>query len=228
MATTSYESLFPDVIPVVPDCPDSLIERNIRSAVIEFCEKTGIYQSELDPITTVGNIYEYDLEPPSGTVVHKIMSGVHDGKDLEPISSGLLEQRKPKWREQSNNGVPEYYIKQGQSLVWLVPTPSATMISSTILRTQLKPTATSTGCDSDVMNEYRDTIINGALFRLLRTPGQSWTDLTGAQIYGSLFAEGVNLAERKARHADEGVARKVTYGGINRPYKTRRRYGSGG
>ena len=113
MATTSYESLFPDVIPVVPDCPDSLIERNIRSAVIEFCEKTGIYQAELDPLTTVGNIYEYDLEAPNGTVVHKIMSAVFDGKDMEPISTGLIEQRKPKWRDLANAGVPEYYIKQG-------------------------------------------------------------------------------------------------------------------
>ena len=70
MANASYETLFPDVIPVVNDCPDSLIERNIRSAVIEFCEKTGIYQAELDPVTTVGGLHEYDLEPPNGTVVH--------------------------------------------------------------------------------------------------------------------------------------------------------------
>ena len=228
MATTSYESLFPDVIPVVPDCPDSLIERNIRSAVIEFCEKTGIYQAELDPLTTVGNIYEYDLEAPNGTVVHKIMSAVFDGKDIEPISTGLIEQRKPPWRDLANAGVPEYYIKQGQSLVWLVPVPSTTMVSSTVIRAQLKPTSSPSGCDSDIMAEYRDTIINGALFRLLRTPGQTWTDLTGAQIYGALFAEGVNSAERKARHADDGVARKVNYGGITRAWKTRRRYGKGG
>ena len=80
MAKVSYETLFPDILPVVPACPDSLIERNIRSAVIEFCEKTGIYQAELDPLTTVSGIYEYDLEPPSGTVVHKIMNTVFDGK----------------------------------------------------------------------------------------------------------------------------------------------------
>lgn len=228
MATTSYEDFFPDVIPFAPDCPDSLIERNIRAAVIEFCEKTGIYQAELEPLTTVANIYEYDLESPSGTVVHKLMTTVHQGNALEPLSPELLDQRIPKWRDVSSSGTPEYVVKQGQALVWLVPTPSATVVSSTIIRAQLKPTATSAGCDSDIMAEYRDTLINGAVFRLLRTPGQPWTDFTGAQIYGSLFSEGVVNADRKARHADEGVARKVNYGGITRAWKTRRRYGMGG
>ena len=55
MAT--YESLLPDIIPMVQNCPDSLIESNIRSAVIELCEKAGVYQAELDPITTVSGIY---------------------------------------------------------------------------------------------------------------------------------------------------------------------------
>jgi hypothetical protein len=228
MANASYETLFPDVIPVVNDCPDSLIERNIRSAVIEFCEKTGIYQAELDPVTTVGGLHEYDLEPPNGTVVHKIMNVVFDGKNLEAISPELLDQRKPNWRKPENTGEPEYFIKQGQSLVWLVPTPSATMVSSTRIRVQLKPTATSTACDADILSEYRDSIINGALFRLLRTPGQVWTDFNGAQIYGALFADGINRAERTARHADEGVARKVNYGGVTRAWRTRRRYGNGG
>jgi len=228
MATTSYEELFPDVIPVVPDCPDSLIERHIRSAVIEFCERTGIYQVELDPLTTVSNIYEYDLETPSGTVVHKVMSAVHNGLTLEAISTDLLEQRKPKWREASNSGTPEYFIKQGQSLVWLVPVPGTTVVSSTLIRAQLKPTAKSNGCDSEIMSEYRDTLINGALLRLLRMPGQTWTDYQGAQVYASLFSEGIQTAERKARHADEGVARRVRYGGLNRAWNRRRRYGNGG
>lgn len=224
----AYESLLPDIIPMVPGCPDTLIETNIRAAVIELCEKSGIYQAELDPVTTVANIYEYDLEAPSGTAVHKIMWAVHDGNDLEPVSTNLLEQRLPNWRDSANAGTPEYYVKQSQSLFWLVPVPQATMASSTVLRVQLKPTHTSTTCDNDVMNDYRDTIVNGALFRLLRLPSKDWTDYTGAQVYGSLFAEGIQAAERRARHADSGVARKVKYGGIySRSGTKRNRYGSG-
>lgn len=211
---TSYESLLPEIIPMVPSCPDTLIEQNIRAAAIEFCEKTGIYQAELDPITTVGGIYEYDLEPPSQTAVHKIMWATYDGNDLESISTKLLEQRKPDWRNADYYGTPEYFLKQGQSTFWLVPVPSATMVSSTIIRVQLKPTHRSTACDETVMEDYRDSIINGAIFRLLRIPGREWTDIASAQIYGGLFAEGIVRAERDARHADEPIARKVKYGGI--------------
>ena len=223
----SYEALLPDILPMVPGCPDSLIKNNIRSAVIELCERASVYQAELDPLTTVGNIYEYDLEAPSGTAVQKILWITHEGKDLEPLTSTLLEQRIPKWRE--GNGVPEYYVQQGSALVWLAPIPTATGVSSTIVRAVLKPTHTSSACDDGVMNDYRDTIINGALFRLLRIPNKEWTDLQGASVYGSLFNEGTMIAERKARGADTGVARRVRYGGTTGAWRTRRRrYGKGG
>ena len=87
---TKYEALLPEIIPMVSGCPDTLIESNIRAAAIELCEKAPVYQQELDPVTTVANIYEYDLEPPSGAAVHKVMWLTFECHDLEPISTGLL------------------------------------------------------------------------------------------------------------------------------------------
>ena len=221
-----YESLLPDIIPMVPGCPDTLIESNIRSAVIELCEKAGVYQAELDPVTTVANLYEYDLDPPTGTAVDKILWVTHKGKDLEPITTGLLEQRKPNWRDADRAGTPEYFVKLSRNAFWMVPVPSVTTVNSTILRVQLKPTHTSTSCDSQILDDYRDTIVNGALFRLLRLPGKDWTDYTGAQVYGSLYQQGVVDAGRKARHEDMPVARKVRYGGVHRSSGlARKKYG---
>jgi hypothetical protein len=111
----------------------------------------------------------------------------------------------------------------------MVPVPNETKASSTILRVQLKPTQTSTAADDELMSEYRDTIVNGALFRLLRLPSKDWTDFAGAQVYAALFAEGITQADRRARNADVGIARKVSYGGIHSSFSRRRnRYGSGG
>jgi hypothetical protein len=222
----AYETLLPDILPVVAGCTDTLVEDTIRAAVIEFCERTGAYQAELDPITTVSSIYEYDLEPPTGTKVHKIMGAVFEGDDLEPVSSNVLEQRKPNWRNAAQFGQPEYYIQQSASLFWLVPVPNTLSVNSTIIRAQLKPTYSSTTCDEKIMDEYRDTIVNGALFRLLRMPGKDWSDLQGAQLYSNLFEAVVITAERRARHADEGVARRVVYKGVGRFGSGRRnRYG---
>lgn len=224
----SYETLLPEILPMVPGCPDTLIENNIRSAVIELCELASVYQSELDPVTTVSNIYEYDLEPPTGTSVSKILWITHQGKDLEPLTTTLLEQRLPKWREQA--GVPEYFVQQNSASFMLAPVPSATVVGSTIVRAVLRPTHISTACDNDVMNDYRDTIVNGALFRLLRIPNKDWSDMQGASIYGQLFNKGVQDAERRARNADTAVRRSVRYGGsMAGAWRTRRRrYGHGG
>lgn len=223
-----YETLLPEILPMVPGCPDTLVENNIRSAVVELCERASVYQAELDPVTTVSNIYEYDLEPPTGTSVQKILWVTHLGKDLEPLTTTLLEQRLPKWREQA--GVPEYFLQQNSSTFILAPIPSATTVGSTIIRAVLRPTHTSTACDNDVMNDYRDTIVNGALFRLLRIPNKDWSDIQGASVYGQLFNQGVQDAERRARNADTAVRRSVRYGGsMAGAWRTRRRkYGHGG
>jgi hypothetical protein len=222
-----YEALLPEILPMVPGCPDTLVENTIRSAVIEFCQKTEAYQLELDPVTTVKNIYEYDLEAPNGTTVEKILWITHKGKDLEPITSTLLEQRLPNWRQSA--GVPLYYIQQSSGLVHVAPIPTSTDVGSTIVKAVLKPTYNSASCDDDVMNNYRDTIINGTLFRLLRMPNKEWADLSAAGVYGQLFNQGVETAERRARQGDTAVSRKVKYGGQSGAWRTRgRRYGQGG
>ena len=135
----SYESLIKEILPYVPGCPDSVVESNLRAATIEFCEKTKAFVQDLDPITTISGIYEYDLEPPADTAVHKIMWALYNGDALEPISTTLLEERKPKWREASYYGTPQYFVKQSRTLFYLVPVPNETTANSTRLRVQLKP-----------------------------------------------------------------------------------------
>ena len=221
MATT-YESLISEIIPIVPACPDSLIHQHIRSTVIDLCERSFIYQKELDPITTVASIYEYDFDAPSGTIVHKIVWAIYDGDALEPVTSGLLEQRKPDWR--STTGTPEYILKQNQKNFWIVPVPSAAKTESLILRVALKPTHTSTSCDSTVMSDNRDAIVNGTLSRLLRIPAKEWSDMNTAGIYTSLYAEGTTVAEKRARLGDTAVAGKVNYGGIHSTRRSVKKY----
>lgn len=206
-----YEALLPSIIPMVPACSDTLIENSIRSAVVELCEKSEVYQTE-QVIASTSGVYDYTLTAPADTAIEKILSIQYNGVDLEPITPAILDQRLPKWRTEP--GVPQYYIKTSSNTVRIAPAPSTGSADALLLRLILKPTHTSTGCDDDVMNDYRDTIVNGALFRLLRLPSKDWTDYSAASVYGSLFTEQLTDAERRARSANTGVARKVNYGGI--------------
>ena len=307
MSTTNYSDLLPDIIPMVPEAPDMLIIKHIRESVIDFCQQTNIYQHE-QTIDAFKDVSDYTLVPPTNTIAHRILWTNYDGRDLEPITPSLKEQRVPKWRESttSTGGTPEYFIKDGQTKLVILPMPSAddakvltgtisndglayaadeavtqlsttgsgtgfaikvltvdtsgevltfeitdggkghnvgdviTMVDSgnvdkaTItvatvsdgdnlrVRMAVRPTRASTNCATEIMDDYRDAIVNGAVFRLVRLPGQTFTDLSAAQVYLSLYNSQVVETERRARQGDTGVARKVKYGGLQTVRGTRK------
>tara|TARA_B100000427_G_scaffold329587_1_gene346461 strand:- start:15691 stop:16371 length:681 start_codon:yes stop_codon:yes gene_type:complete len=216
----TFASLVKEVLPYVPECPDSLVADNIRSATIDLCERTKAYKFDLDPISTISGVYEYDFDQPSGTDVHQILYMVYDGKDMDPISPRSLELNYPDWRDRT--GQPYVYLQKSPDTFWVVPVPSASKTSSLIMGVALKPTRTSNNIDTDFANNYRDGIIYGALYRLLRMPNKAWSDINAAQEYLYQFGQEVRQAELRARGGDLGVKRTVKYKGIGLP---RRRYG---
>ena len=119
-------------------------------------------------------------------------------------------------------GQPYVYLQKSPDTFWVVPVPSASKTSSLIMGVALKPTRTSNNIDTDFANNYRDGIIYGTLYRLLRMPNKAWSDINAAQEYLYQFGQEVRQAELRARGGDLGVKRTVKYKGIGLP---RRRYG---
>ena len=216
MAT--YTSLVKDILPYVPLCPDALVEQHIRSATIEFCERSKAYILDMDPFNTTAGVYEYDFDIPVATEVHQVLYMTHDGNDMDPISPRSLELNYPDWRNRT--GSPHVYLQKSSSLFWIVPVPSGT--KEVIASVALKPTRTSNNIDSTISNQYRDAIVYGSLYRLLRMPNREWTDIGAAREYLAQFNSEIIQAELRARGGDLGVKRTVKYKGIGRP---RRRYG---
>lgn len=216
MAT--YTSLVKEILPYVPLCPDALVEQHIRAATIEFCERSKAYILDMDPFNTTSGVYEYDFDIPVATEVHQVLYMTHDGNDMDPISPRSLELNYPDWRNRT--GSPHVYLQKSSSLFWIVPVPSGS--KEVIVSVALKPTRTSNNIDSTISNQYRDAIIYGALYRLLRMPGREWTDVGAAREYLAQFNNEITQAELRARGGDLGVKRTVKYKGIGKP---RRRYG---
>ena len=202
-------------------CPDTLVEQNIRAAAIEFCERSKAYILDMDPFTTISGVYEYDFEIPSGTEVHQILYMTEDGNDMDPISPRSLELNYPDWRDRTGN--PHVYLQKTPTTFWVVPVPSGSR--QVIVSVALKPSRTSNNIDTTISNQYRDAIIYGALYRLLRMPSREWTDVNAAREYLAQFNMEITQAELRARGGDLGVKRTVKYKGIGRP---RRRYGKYG
>ncbi len=220
MAT--YSSLVKEVLPYVPFCPDSLVEQQLRATTIEFCERSKAYILDMDPFNTIAGVYEYDFEIPSGTEVHQILLMTHDGKDMDPISPRSLELNYPDWRDRTGN--PHVYLQKTPTTFWLVPVPSGS--KQIIASVALKPTRTSNNIDTTISNTYRDALIYGTLYRLLRMPKREWSDVGAAQEYYFQFTQEIKQAELRARGGDLGVKRTVRYKGLGMPRRRRgRKYG---
>jgi len=222
MAT--FSSLIKEVLPYVPTCPDNLVESHLRSATIELCEKSQAYVYDLDSITSVSGVYEYDFGQPTSTTVHQILWMTYNGDDLDPISPRSLELNYPDWRDKSS--IPQVYLQKSPDAFWLVPVPNSTTTNAIQISVALKPTRSSSNIDSTFSNDYRDAIIYGALYRLLRMPNREWSDPTAANDYLSLFMQETKQAELRARAGDLGVRRLVKYKGVGlSPRKRYKRYG---
>ena len=205
-------------MPYVPFCPDPLVEQNLRSATIEFCERSKAYVLDMDAFNTISGVYEYDFDIPTGTEVHQVLQMTYDGRDMDPISPRSLEVNYPDWRDRT--GRPHVYLQKTPSTFWLVPVPQGSF--PVIASVALKPSRTSNNIDTTISNQYRDGIIYGTLYRLLRMPGREWTDINAAREYLAQFNNEITQAELRARGGDLGVKRTVKYKGIGKP---RRRYG---
>tara|TARA_E500000305_G_scaffold106762_1_gene105821 strand:- start:859 stop:1533 length:675 start_codon:yes stop_codon:yes gene_type:complete len=214
----SFSSLVKEILPYVPMCPDSLVEQHLRAATIEFCERSKAYILDMDPFNTISGVYEYDFDIPVGTEVHQVLLMTHDGNDMDPISPRSLELNYPDWRDKT--GQPHVYLQKTPTTFWIVPVPSGS--KQVIASVALKPTRTSNNIDTTISNQYRDAIIYGALYRLLRIPNKEWTDIGASQEYSFQFSIEAKQAELRARGGDLGVKRTVKYKGIGMP---RRRYG---
>ena len=221
----AFDSLVKDILPYVPNCPDSLIESTLRSACIEFAERSKAYTFDLDAITSIPGVFEYEFDQPSGTDVHQILWMTYDGNDLDPISPRSLELNYSDWRNKTS--VPQVYLQKTPDAFWVIPIPGSAVANGIQLSVALKPSRTTSNIDTTFSNSYRDGIIYGTLYRLLRIPAKDWTDPQAAADYLNLFSQAIVQAELKARGGDLGVKRTVKYRGAGlSPRKRYKKYGS--
>ena len=111
----AFSTLVKEILPYVPNCPDTLVISNLRSATIELCERSKAYVYDLDPITTISGVYEYEFDQPTGTDVHSILWMTYDGDDLDPISPRSLELNYPDWRNKT--ALPQVYLQKSPDTI---------------------------------------------------------------------------------------------------------------
>lgn len=204
---SALDNFLTKVRPWAPGVSDAVAYDAIRSAAIEFCERTRLWRYEdTYPIsaTDTGEIFA-----PVGAVMHDIEAIEFDGRKLRPITTVDLDEKVPRWRTESVTGLPEWYTQVEQNAIRIVPPQDGNIY----ICARLKPDQQTTELPDFLEREYREVIGWGALGRLLMIPGQSFSNPDMAQYYKSMFEQKIDR-----------LSTKGTTGQQNAPKRTKARF----
>lgn len=199
---TPYTSFLDYVLPEVPGCTNEMAIHAIKQTVIDFCEKSLVVQADLDPITLVRGVIDYDLDPPRDTLVAKIMQAYYKNDPLEAAApdSVASAQMYNRYFEgvQLNEGPAQFYIQKDPRTFSIFPYPKETEKLVLTMRVALKPTRSASQCDDLIFEEYAETIGNGAITRLALSPGKPYSNPNLAGAKNVMYTAGLNMARQKA------------------------------
>jgi hypothetical protein len=204
MATTTFESLVPEILPLVPECTDLIIIRALRRAAEEFLTKSLIWRVDLDDhdVEADSALVELDL-PGSDLRIVQIKSATIDSKDIPQIADG-----------QTPDNATQTFCSLVDFNKGLRLTPTPVIAATLSLRVVLSTSSSSTRVDSVVEQEMHEQILDGALSRLYTMQGMPWANNALAGYHAGIFQEAILEARGRAENNSGRAVRKVSYGGL--------------
>jgi hypothetical protein len=192
--TVPYEDFLPYVTQYIPDVSEFVAVAAIRSACIEFCEKTLFWQYNVPGIPSVANQASYVVQTPSDTKMVVMISAYFNTNLLIPKGPDELARiyRMGDWQQVT--GTPQYITRIIKPEVRLVPTPYDAQTGTLYLRVALAPTRDSTEIDSEIYEQWAEAIAWGARARIYSNTRQDYTDKNAAVEATKMFKYEINRA----------------------------------
>lgn len=216
MATLS--DFYPYVLPEIPGCPEITADVALRASLIEFCEKTLIVQRDHDPITVIANKTDYDLEPPTGQLVTKIMRAWYRDQKLDPLVPDNVDAATVYNSLFANASVtkadPRQFLQKDERTVTVYPFPKETVANALTLRVAYKPSRKATVFDDVLFEDYAEGIAHGAKYRLLGMANKPWTNGPAASTALTLFNAAVNVARSRATRGNSRGEVRIKLTGV--------------
>jgi len=216
MATLS--DFYPYVLPEIPGCPEITADVALRASLIEFCEKTLIVQRDHDPITVIANKTDYDLEPPTGQLVTKIMRAWYRDQKLDPLVPDSVEAATVYNSLFANASVtkadPRQFLHKDERTITVYPFPKETVANALTLRVAYKPSRKATVFDDVLYEDYAEGIAHGAKYRLLGMANKPWTNGPAALTALTLFNAAVNVARSRATRGNSRGEVRIKLTGV--------------
>ena len=183
------------LLPYVIGCPEPLAQQALVDAAIEFCDHTLIVTTDLDPVSVVKGVRQYEMELPAQTGLSQVLRVWMDGTMLGPVPSTEVQS------VDAPEGTPLYYYTRDRDEVLnltLYPSPDKDIPNGLIVRVATRPTRTATQLHSALFNEWVDVIVESALARLYDTPGQVFSNEAKAVVLWQKVRAKTNVARMEA------------------------------
>jgi hypothetical protein len=192
-------------------------ERQLLRAARQFLEQTRAWRVNIALSVTAATptVDISALLPTESELVDVIsMKNSGGGAPVVPRTYSWLDENTSDWRSEEND-LANYFVREDNSVLRLVPTPATTTANLYDTRIAVKPTLSATTIDDRVANKYDEVIIHGALGYLYMLPKKTWTDPQLGQFHMAMFANAIPEARvEAAEEFQTGVPRKVKYGGL--------------
>jgi hypothetical protein len=195
------DDFFPLVQPNALSAPEPLLTRCIRSAAIKFCQRTRLWRDH-DTILTDGTEPEAINVPPDARFM-EIITCALDGRPLTATTDAKLGRERPNWRtDDVGSGGARWFICPDFGTVWAIPKSSGRIT----LEMAIKPKITALTLPDFLLEDYGDTIADGATAAVLLTPNEAFGNPTlGAALsqrfeatLSTLFNKGLGGQQRGA------------------------------
>lgn len=185
------------VLPNVQGCPVGIVNSAIRSACIEFCEKSLLWQQKSAKTDIIAGEARYGFAPPAGArVVQPTFASIND-EILLQTNLQDLDDLYPSWRTYAATK-PTAYFMDGEDTIRLVGKPLEDIPASLEVHVALKPTRDAAECPDFLLEDWAEVIASGALYRLHAMVGKVWAEPTLSAFHNKLFRAGASLAKGKA------------------------------
>lgn len=159
------------VLPFATGAPEPLVYRCLRDAATDFCQRTKLWRCT-DTIITAGTDPE-PLSVPPDAILYQIESCAIDGHPLDPITLPELAKKRPDWRTRDvGSEGARWYVAPERGTVQAVPLTAGKLLVEFVC----KPTATALTLPDFLLDEYGQTIADGAAGALLIMPNQTFAN----------------------------------------------------
>lgn len=194
--------VYPDVI----GCPESYINDAIRGSVIEFCDKAMAYQQVYVCASIEEGEAKYAVNYISAdlTAAQPLTVVITDGADpdncvykvLTKTNEQDLDTLEPNWRLLEAE-YPSRFFFEMPNVIRLVERPTKSIINGLHIRVAARPSRDASTFPTFLYNEWLDTIVDGALYRLHSMSGRSWARPEMVNYYLRRFRAGISRAKSK-------------------------------